>query len=307
VVDSLFVKKNTDIYITGSNAFLLSGELATLLTGRYISTNILPLSFAEYTEAFPEMGKIELFGQYLNGSSMPEATQLSQDAPELINKYLRDIYNTVVEKDIKKRYQIRDEINFGRVFRFLLDNVGSFVSARSITDTLNSELKKGETTISHHTVDTYIGYLTDTYLLYKADRYDIKGKNLLKTQDKYYVVDLGLRAALVSGKVDADLGHKLENLVYLELRRRNIGDIWVGKADNTEVDFVVQNPRGEREYYQVAWTAHDGKTLERELLPYSKIRDNYPKYLITTDLGNNTIDGVQKVNVIDWLSENKTT
>jgi predicted AAA+ superfamily ATPase len=305
VVDSLYVKKNTDIYITGSNAFLLSGELATLLTGRHISTNILPLSFSEYAELFPEMGKIELFGQYLNSSSMPEAAQLSQDAPELVNKYLRDIYNTVVAKDIKRRYQIRDEANFGRVLQFLLDNIGSFVSTRSITDALNSELKKGETTISHHTVDTYIGYLTDTYLLYKADRYDIKGKNLLKTQDKYYVVDLGLRSALVSGKVDADLGHKLENLVYLELRRRNIGDIWVGKADNTEVDFVVQNPRGEREYYQVAWTAHDSKTLDRELSPYAKIHDNYPKYLITTDLGNNTIDGVQKVNVIDWLLDQR--
>jgi predicted AAA+ superfamily ATPase len=301
VVDSLFVKKNTDLYITGSNAFLLSGELATLLTGRYISTNILPLSFAEYAEAFPETNRTELFGQYLNGTAMPEAVMLSLDAPELVNNYLRDVFDTVLNKDIKKRYDIRDEANFYRVLQFLLDNVGSFVSTRSITDALNASVKSGDTTISHHTVDTYISYLTDTFLLYKADRYDIKGKNLLKTQDKYYVVDLGFRAALVSGKVDADLGHKLENLVFLELKRRNIGDIWVGKIGEKEVDFVVQNPRGEREYYQVAWTAYDTATLERELAPYAKIRDNYPKYLITADLGNSVVDGVQKVNVADWL------
>jgi predicted AAA+ superfamily ATPase len=232
---------------------------------------------------------------------MPEAVMLSLDAPELVNKYLQDVFDAVLNKDIKKRYDIRDEANFYRVLRFLLDNVGSFVSTRSIADALNATVGRGDTTISHHTVDTYISYLTDTYLLYKADRYDIKGKNLLKTQDKYYVVDLGFRAALVSGKVDADLGHKLENLVFLELRRRNIGDIWVGKADKTEIDFVVQNPRGEREYYQVAWTAHGTAILERELAPYAKIRDNYPKYLITTDLGNSTVEGVRKLNAVNWL------
>jgi predicted AAA+ superfamily ATPase len=263
---------------------------------------VLPLSFAEYVEAFPTHNKTELFGQYLSGTSMPEAVMLSLDAPELVNKYLRDVFDTILNKDIKKRYQIRDESNFHRVLKFLLDNVGSFVSTRNITDALNATLTKGETTISHHTVDTYINYLTNTYLLYKADRYDIKGKNLLKTQDKYYVVDLGFRSALVSGKVDADLGHKLENLVYLELRRRNIGDIWVGKVDEKEVDFVVQNPRGEREYYQVVYTTYDTATLERELAPYQKIHDHYPKYLITADLGNSIIEGVQKINVVDWLT-----
>jgi predicted AAA+ superfamily ATPase len=303
LVDSLFIKKNTDIYITGSNAFLLSSELATLLTGRYFTVHVLPLSFAEYTELFPETAKNELFGQYLNSSSLPEAAHLKADAPELVNKYLLDVYETILKKDIMVRHEIRDELNFQRVFRFILGSVGSFISARSITDNLNSVLRKGETTISHHTVDTYIQYMAETFLLYKADRYDIKGKSILKTQDKYYAVDLGLRSALVSGKVDADLGHKLENLVYLELKRRNIGDIWVGKHGGGEVDFVVQNPAGERFYYQVAWTAHDTATLEREITSLSKIRDNFPKFLLTTDPDNSTIDGIRKVNVVKWLMD----
>jgi predicted AAA+ superfamily ATPase len=179
--------------------------------------------------------------------------------------------------------------------------VGSCVSTRNIADSLNINLKKGETSISHHTVGTYLSYLTETYLLYKADRYDIRGRSILKTQEKYYTVDLGLRSALTSGRVDADLGHKLENIVYLELQRRNMGDIWVGKHDENEIDFVVQNPVGERAYYQVAWTTYNSATLERELRAFAKIRDNYPKYLITTDPGNNTIEGIRKINVIDWL------
>lgn len=301
MVDSLFVKKNTDIYITGSNAFLLSGELATLLTGRYISINVLPLSFLEYTKLFPKIAKADLFGQYLNSSSLPEAAQLSIDIPELVNKYLLDVYDTVVLKDIKKRNEIRDMANFEKIFKFVLSSVGSFISSRSITDTLNSQLKNNETTISHHTVDTYLSYLIETYLLYQVDRYDIKGKKILKTQDKYYTVDLGLRSTLTSGRVDSDLGHKLENLVYLELRRRNVGDIWVGKQDNNEIDFVVQNPVGERSYYQVAYSTQEPETLERELKPFTKIRDNYPKFLITLDLGNIIIDGIQKINIIDWL------
>lgn len=301
LVDGLFMHKNIDVYITGSNAMLLSGELATLLTGRYISINVLPLSFEEYCELFPNTPKSDLFGQYLSSSSLPEAAHLHQDAPELINKYLLDVYNTIVIKDIRKRNDIRDMANFEKVFKYVLGNVGSYLSARNIANMLNSELQNNQTAISHHTVNTYLGYLTETFLLYKADRYDIKGKNVLKTQDKYYVVDLGLRSALTSGRVDADLGHKLENLVYLELRRRNIGNIWVGKHENGEIDFVVQNPAGVREYYQVAWTVSEAKTLERELKTFTKINDNFPKMIITTDLGNSTIEGILKINIIDWL------
>ncbi len=303
LVDGLFIKKNVDLYITGSNAFLLSGELATLLSGRYISLNVLPLSFAEYSELFPMTPKTELFAEYFNASSMPEAASLSVDAPNLVNKYLLDIYETIINKDVKNRYEIRDMANFERVTKFALDNVGNFVSSNSVAEALGAGSKNHETDISHKTVDNYLKYLTESFFMYKADRYDIKGKKILKTQEKYYAVDLGFRTALVGGTANADLGHKLENLVYLELRRRNIGDIWVGKHDDNEVDFVVQNPAGERKYYQVAYTAHDAATLERELSSFKKIRDNYPKFLITTDIGNSTVGGILRVNVIDWLLE----
>ena len=304
LVDGLFIKKNVDLYITGSNAFLLSGELATLLSGRYISTNVLPLSLREYQEIHPEMSPRDLFDSYMQSSAMPEAVSLAIDAPNLVNKYLLDIFETIVNKDIKDRYTIRDMENFNRVTRFALDNVGSFVSSSSIADALNAGTANGSA-ISHKTVANYLDYLVESFFLYKTDRYDIKGKKLLKTQDKYYAIDLGFRSALVSGRVDADLGHKLENIVYLELRRRNIGDIWVGKHDDHEVDFVVQNPQGEREYYQVAWTAASDSTLERELKPLEAINDNFQKYLITTDPGNTTIDGIRRINVIDWLLEER--
>ena len=302
LVDGLFIQKNTDLYITGSNAHLLSGELATLLTGRYISTNVLPLSFAEYAELFPNTSKADLFGQYINTSSLPEAAKLAQAAPEFVSKYLRDIYDTIVHKDIVRRHAIRDTANFERIYKFILNSVGSHVSPGSIAGALNAVLRRGEPAISHNTVAAYIDHMTQTFLLYKAERYDIKGKNLLKTRGKYYSVDLGLRSSLTGGKADADLGHKLENIIYLELRRRNHGDIWVGRQDEREVDFVVQNSAGERFYYQVAWTAHDSATLERELTALRKIDDNHPKFLITTDPGRAIIDGIQKINAIEWLA-----
>jgi predicted AAA+ superfamily ATPase len=301
LVDGLFIQPKLDLYVTGSNAYLLSGELATFLTGRYISTNVLPLSFSEYAELFPSMAKSELLPQYLAASSLPEASKLGRAAPEFVGKYLRDVYDTIVEKDIARRHSIRDPGNFERVCKFALDSVGSLVSPRNIANALNANLRKGEPAISHHTVDTYLKYMTDAYLLYKAMRYDIKGKKLLKTREKYYAVDLGLRTLLTGGRPDADLGHKLENVVYLELRRRNIGDIRVGKQDDQDVDFVVQNPAGERLYYQVAWATYDEATLERELGPLRKIKDHHPKFLITNDPSDAIIDGIRKVYAVDWL------
>jgi predicted AAA+ superfamily ATPase len=301
MVDSLFVKKNTDIYITGSNAFLLSGELATLLSGRYISANVLPLSFREYREVFPQENRDRLFAQYLTGSAFPEAVNLAKDAPDLVNDYLRDIYNTIVKKDIVQRYAIRQPANFEKVLKFALDNIGSAMSAKSIADTLNAGKKKTEKFISHNTINRYLQYLAEAYLLYKAERYDIKGKNLLKTQDKYYAVDLGFRNILIGNKSESDYGHKLENIVYLELRRRNSGDIWVGKQDNREVDFVVQNASGERTYYQVAYTVREPAMLKRELEPLRRIRDNYPKFIISADYDSSIYDGIQKINIVDWL------
>jgi predicted AAA+ superfamily ATPase len=301
LVDGLFINENVDLYITGSNAFLLSGELATLLTGRYITTNILPLSFAEYMTAFPNENKDRLFEKYQDSSTMPETLDLAVDSADLIDDYLRDVYETIIQKDIKSRYQIRDMANFTKVTRFLFDNIGNLVSAKSIADALNADNKTHEQDLSHNTVDNYLEYLTASYLFYKVDRYDIKGKNLLKTQDKYYAVDLGFRQALLGQKTDIDLGHKLENLVFLELRRRNNGHILVGKTDDKEVDFVVQNGVGDRVYYQVALSVKDEKTLSRELEPLRKIRDNYQKFIISTDFDNSVYDGIQKINVVDWL------
>ena len=298
LVDSLFVKKNIDLYITGSNAYLLSGELATLLTGRYIAINVHPFSFAEYTLAFSEEKNTDrLFRQFLNNSSFPEAVTLSKTAPELVNDYLQSIYDTVIGKDIVERHKLRKFSNLQRVIQFLFDSVGSLVSPTNIAEQLN---KNSDKKISHNTIIKLIGYLTEAYIFYAAPRYDIKGKELLSTNEKYYVVDLGLKNIAFANKYDVDLGHKLENVVYLELLRRG-GKIFVGKNKNKEVDFIVQKAKNEREYYQVTYAINDEKTFEREFSSFRNIRDNYPKYLLTLDYENVIIDGIQKRNVIDWL------
>lgn len=302
LLDSLFVKPNTDLYVTGSNAYLLSGELATLLGGRHISLNVLPYSFSEFSLAHPNQNPDALFRAYINASTLPEAVNLAGRAPGQVNQYLREVLDAIVRKDIVTRAAIRDMANFEEVTRFALDSVGSFVSPRRITDTINAGRKQKETGISHNTVESYLRHLTGAFVLYQANRYDIKGRNLLKTQQKYYAVDLGLRNAMSGVGSAMNLGHKLENIVYLELRRRHQGDIWVGKQDDTEVDFVVQSHAGERCYYQVAWSAAEAETLERELRPLRKIRDNHPKILLTSDPDTASIEGIRKENIIEWLS-----
>jgi Predicted ATPase (AAA+ superfamily) len=298
LVDSLFVKKNIDLYITGSNAYLLSSELATLLTGRYIAINLHPFSFFEYTLAFPEETNTDrLFRQFLNNSSFPEAANLSKTAPELVNDYLQSIYDTVIGKDIVQRHKLRNFSNLQRIIEFLFDTVGSLVSPTNVAKQLNHNSDKK---ISHNTIIKLIGYLTEAYILYAVPRYDIKGKELLSTNEKYYLVDLGLKNITQTNKYDTDLGHKLENIVYLELLRRG-GKIFVGKNNDKEVDFIVQKANNEREYYQVAYTVNDEKTFEREISSFRNIRDNYPKYLLTLDYDNVIIEGIQKKNVIDWL------
>ena len=298
LVNSLFARKNIDLYITGSNAYLLSSELATLLTGRYIAINLHPFSFAEYTLAFSEESNTDrLFRQFINNSSFPEAVNLSRSAPELMNDYLQSIYDTVIEKDIIQRYKLRNSSNLQRIIAFLFDSVGSLVSPTNIAEQLSQRSNKK---ISHNTVIKLIGYLTESYILYAAPRYDIKGKELLSTNQKYYMVDLGLRNITQTNKHDADLGHKLENVVYLELLRRGV-KVFVGKNNDKEVDFIVQKANNEREYYQVAYTVNDEKTFEREISSFRSIRDNYPKYLLTLDFDNVTIEGIQKRNIIDWL------
>ncbi|MBR4469058.1 MAG: ATP-binding protein [Bacteroidales bacterium] len=302
LVDALYVKKDIDLYITGSNAYLLSSELTTLLSGRYIAINLHPFSFAEYATAFEEQKDTSrLFRQYMNGSCFPEAVNLSKISPELTNTYLKSLYETIVVKDISKRHHLRKFDTLQRIINFLFDSIGSIISPNNIADELKRVTKES---LSHNTVQKYIRFFTESYLIYPVQLYNIKGKRLLASNCKYYVVDLGLKNILQTNKVDADLGHKLENVVYFELLRRG-GEVYVGKSEDNEVDFVVKKYDGQLEYYQVAYTVNDEKTLERELSSLRRIRDNYPKYLLTTDFDNSIIDGIKKINLIDWLLDSK--
>ena len=300
LINSLFVKRNIDIYITGSNAYLLSSELATLLTGRYIAINVHPYSFKEYTLAFNEEHNIDrLFRQYMNSSSFPEAVTLFKRDLGLANEYLRYVYETVVIKDIAQRYKLRNIHNLHRIISFVFDSVGSYISPTNIAAELNKNSQKN---ISHNTVIKYLDYLVQSYVLYPAQRYDIKGKELLTTNEKYYVIDLGLRNITATNKYGTDMGHKLENVVYFELLRRG-GKVYAGKNNDKEIDFVVQKPNNLIEYYQVAFSINDEKTYKRELSSFKNINDNYPKYLLTLDFDNVNIEGIQKINIIDWLLE----
>jgi len=298
LINSLFRKKNIDLYVTGSNAYLLSSELATLLTGRYIAINVQPYSFLEYTLAYSkEKNTDRLFRQYINTSCFPEAVTLAKRNETLVNDYLQSIYETVVIKDIAQRYKLRNLHNLQRVISLVFDSIGSYVSPTNIAATLNKNSNK---TISHNTIIKYLEFLTNSYIIYAAPRYDIKGRELLSTNPKYYLVDLGLKNITTTNKYDADLGRKLENVVYFELLRRG-GKIYAGKNNDKEIDFVVQKPNNEREYYQIAFTVNDEKTFEREISAFRNIRDNYPKFLLTLDFDKTNIEGIHKVNVIDWL------
>lgn len=297
-VDSLYIKKNIDVYITGSNAYLLSGELATLLSGRYIEIKMLPLSFKEYVSAFNNNNYQKLFLDYMKNGGMPGNLSILQANPNDIDKYLDGIFSTIVYKDIMARNNITDKMLLESVLKFIFDSIGSPISTKKISDTLTS---KGITT-SNHTVENYITAYLESFLIYKAERFDVKGKNLLARDYKYYVVDTGLRSYLLGKKADSDMGHILENIVYLELLRRGY-KVYVGKVDELEVDFVTENRDGLK-YYQVALTTRDEKVLERELRSLRKTGDHYPKYLLTLDMDLETdYDGITKINVIDWLLE----
>ena len=301
-VDSLYIKKNVDVYITGSNAYLLSGELATLLSGRYVEIKMLPLSFREYLSAFDltVKSKYEYFLDYMRNGGMPGNIPIIQDNPNDLDTYLEGIFTTVVYKDIISRNNITDRMLLESVLRFMFDSIGSPISTKKISDTLTS---KGIST-SNHTVENYISAFLDSFLIYKAERFDVKGKNILARDYKYYVVDQGLRSYLLGKKADSDMGHILENIVYLELVRRGY-KVYVGKVDDLEVDFVCENRDGLR-YYQVALSVRDDAVLERELKSLQKTGDHYPKCLLTLDMDLETdYDGISKINVIDWLLDNK--
>lgn len=294
-VSSLYLKKNLDIYITGSNAYMLSGELATKLTARYIEIDMLPLSFTEFSEAINTSDKRERFNQYMNMGAFPYSTRFV-DNSLAHSQYLEGIFNTVLVKDVMAREGLNDITLVKSIASFLASNVGSPVSAKKIADTLTSN---GRPTGSA-TVDTYIAALTDAYLFYKVNRYDIKGKMHLKSESKYYCCDTGLRN-MILGTTNKDIGHQIENIVYLELLRRGY-NINIGKSGRgTEVDFVtVRNKK--TEYYQVSASVLDDVTLKRELEPLNQIKDNYPKFLITLDDFIGDYDGIQQVNLIDWLN-----
>ena len=307
VVDSLFIKENVDLYITGSNAYFMSSELATLLSGRYIELKMLPLSFKEYYhtrleyENFDKKEKkvlktlIQYYNEYIVNSSFPYTLQLENNLKN-IYEYLSGIYNSVLLKDIVARLKIADVMRLESIVKYIFDNIGNLTSISKIANTLTSMGRKTDT----KTIEKYIKGLVDGLLIYEVNRYNIKGKEFLSTLSKYYVSDLGLRQ-MILGNRNVDMGHILENIIYLELLRRN-GNVYVGQFDKSEIDFVVINSN-EVEYYQVALSVLDENTLKRELDALKNIKDNYPKYLITLDevLPNTDYEGIKIINALEWL------
>lgn len=297
IVDSLYIKKNVDVYITGSNAYMLSSEIATLLSGRYVEIKMLPLSFKEYIESTGDTKELSRkYSDYIENSSFPYTLEL-RDTPKELYNYLEGIYNSIVVKDIANRKKITDTMMLESITRFLFDNIGNPMSTKKIADTMTSMGRK----IDVKTVEKYVSALTESFVMYQAKRYNVKGKQYLKTLEKYYAVDMGLRYMLL-GTRSTDVGHILENVVYLELIRRGY-DVYVGKIDDLEVDFVAMDKK-QIEYFQVAATVRDDNTLNRELIPLQKISDNYPKVILTLDDDPEAdYDGIKRINVLDWLIE----
>ncbi|MCL2338432.1 MAG: ATP-binding protein [Proteobacteria bacterium] len=316
--DGLFIKDNVDLYLTGSNSHFQSGQWATMLSGRYVEIQVLPLSFREYASAypFPNHSRETMYRWYLENSSFPYTINLLSTLMNVsfsdkskgafaewdtnqIRDYLGGIYNTIILKDVVDNKNIREPSKLERVVKYIADNVGNITSIKKISDAMISDGFK----IYPQTIETYVDALQDSYVLYRADRYDVKGKKLLKTLNKYYLVDLGLRYFLLGDRT-IDTGKMLENVVYLELLRRN-RKVYVGKVDGKddakEIDFVVESDKG-TEYYQVAESVLDKKTLERELASLESVKDHNPKYLLTMDnLPAQTHNGIKQINALDWL------
>lgn len=295
VIDSLFLRKELDLYLTGSNAYLLSSEIATMISGRYVELKMLPLSFGEYVSAMDDSQPLsQLYRSYIETTSFPYGLEL-QGQPKELRDYLEGIYNTVVVKDLVSRKKIPDVMMLESVARFLFDAIGSPLSTKKIADTMTSSGRK----IDVKTVEKYVDALMESFIVYQAKRYNIKGKQYLKTLEKYYVVDMGLRFMLL-GSRSTDVGHMLENVIYLELLRRGY-EVYVGKVDNLEVDFVAMDGK-ETRYYQVAATVRDQQTLQRELASLQKINDHYPKRILTLDEDPEAdYDGIRRINALEWL------
>jgi hypothetical protein len=304
VVDSLYVRDDVDLYITGSNAYILSGELATLLSGRYVEISILPLSFSEYCEFKPAGDKDTLFAAYIRNGGFPYIAAMDQ-TEEKVDTYLEGIYNTIIIKDIEDRQRRREKNPDKRrvtdmallknIARFLAGSVGNPISVKSITDYIHSTGRK----VSQNTVGDYIGVLEEAFVFYPVERFDIMGKQLMKMNQKIYIVDLGIRRHLLARR-DYDLGFSLENIIYLELLRRGYL-VNIGKVERTEVDFVAKK-NDRLHYFQVTASLIDPATFAREITPLRYIRDNYPKTILTLDrLTLGSYDGIEAVNAVDWL------
>jgi len=309
--DGLFIKKNVDLYLTGSNSKMQSGEWATLLSGRYVEIHMFPLSFKEYVSADDSgLSHDQLFAHYVEFGSFPflfnfrnssnnTLSALAEQAAgwdkSSVHDYLSGIYSTIVLKDIVENKNIKEVGRLERVIKFMADSIGSEVSIKRISDMLTSDGIK----ITPLTIESYLDAFRDSYILYKADRYDVKGRKLLKTLNKYYMVDIGLRRLLLGNKA-VDSGHILENIVYFELLRRGY-KVYIGKVDDKEVDFVAEGTDG-TEYYQVSETVRGKETLARELAPFESIRDHNPKFLLTRDYEPKTShNGIKQINVLEWL------
>lgn len=295
VVDSLYIKQNVDLYLTGSSSYMLSSEIATLISGRYVEIPMLPLSFKEFVSA--SGNTLELarkYTEYLETSSFPFALELSGQ-PKEIDDYLNGVFNTIVLNDIIARKKITDTLMLRSVVRFVFDNIGNQLSTKKIADTMTSDGRK----IDVKTVEKYLDALMESYILYQANRFNIKGKQYLKTLEKYYVVDIGLRGMLLGSRA-FDTGHILENIVYLELMRRGY-KVYIGKVDELEVDFVAMEREG-LTYFQVAASVRDKRTLERELSSLQKINDHYPKFILTLDEDPEAdYNGIRRINALKWL------
>lgn len=292
-INSLFLRDNIDLYITGSNSYMLSGELATYLTGRYIQIHILPLSFKEYISYYGEQDELKKYNDYITYGGFPYLINLDNNKEKL--EYLDSIYNTIIMKDVINRKKVSDPLMLESICRFLFDSIGSSISTKKISDTLASNGRKN----SVHTVEEYLNALLESYILYKVNRFDIKGKELLKTQEKYYLSDVGLRTYLLGKSLGKDLGHIFENIIFLELKRKGY-KIYIGKDSDNEIDFVCET-EDELIYIQVALTVRDENTLKRELKPLEMLQDNYKKYIITLDYDTNNYNGIKQISAIDFL------
>ena len=297
-VNSLQVDFNCDIYITGSNAYLLSSELSTYLSGRYIEIKMLPLSFKEFLEFSKKENDESIedkFNEYIKYGGMPGVIVLNNEE-DLYDNAIKGIYNTVFMKDVVERNKLVDATLLEKILKFLMSNVGSLISAKKVADYLTSQGTK----ITHNTIINYLAMLENSYIIYRVPRYDIKGKEVLKTLEKYYIVDTGIRNVIL-GFNNLDLGHIIENIVYFELIRRGY-DVKVGKKDSLEVDFVATKSNDKR-YYQVTLSMLDETVRNRELKPLKDIKDNYEKTIITMDklYANTSEDGIKIKYLIDFL------